>query len=332
MYNNLVARILPSIPHNIPTERAIRMSYRDSILDQSFTRRRFTALTAATLGSSAFLRATQPAAAQSMDPFTFIRTMPETETLGQLAGQPADEVGPTETDGAVWDALIQVPIKRGQWLSYTCEFDTAWSIMKAYGIDASLEEQIDAVGIDNRVVPYWEETPDEIIIYGGDIGQSFSGFLDENMMSKATGNAIRKAFEAQGLVATPAQDRASIETAILAGHPVFFKSTVDFLPWRPARWISPEGYEYPVVFSNDHALTVIGFNQDDVIIRDPLGPSSTNEIRPYQYRVTWDRFLEVLGAQGNDGLAVSPPDETAAAIVSILSDGTGGADTGGDEG
>lgn len=332
MYNNVVARKFPIISLNIPTERATFMSYRDSILNQSFTRRRFTALTAATLGSSAFLRATQPAAAQSMDPFTFIRTMPETETLGQLAGQPAAEVGPVEADGAIWDALIQVPIKRGQWFQYTCEFDSAWSIMKAYGIEAPLDDQVDAVGIDNRVVPYWDESSEEVVIYGGDIGQHFSGYLDSNLMSKSSGNAMRKAFEAFDLAVSPAQDRASIETAILAGHPVFFKSTVDFLPWRQARWISPEGYEYPVVFSNDHALTVIGFNQDDVIIRDPLGPSSTNEIRPYQYRVTWDRFLDVLGAQGNDGLAVSPLNETASAIVSILSDGTGGADMVGDEG
>jgi hypothetical protein len=308
------------------------MSYRDSLLNQSFTRRKFTALTAATLGSSAFLRATQPTAAQSMDPFTFIRTMPETETLGQLAGQSADEVGPIEADGAVWDALIQVPVKRGQWMQYTCEFDAAWSIMKAYGIEASLDDQVDAVGIDNRVVPYWDESSEEVIIYGGDIGQHFSGYLDSNLMSKSTSNAMRKAFEAFALVATPAQDRATIETAILAGHPVFLKATVDFLPWRQARWISPEGYEYPVVFSNDHALTVIGFNQDDVVIRDPLGPSTTNEIRPYQYRVTWDRFIEVLGAQDDDGLAVSSPHETASAIASILSDGTGGANTFGDEG
>ncbi len=304
------------------------MSHRESRRNQTITRRRFAALTAAAVGGGAFLQAGhRETAAQSMDPFTYIRTMPETETLGQVAGQHVDEVGPVEADGAYWDALIQVPIKRGQWFHYTCEFDSAWSIMQAYGIDAPLEEQVDIVGIDNRVVPYWEETPGEIIVYGGDIGQHFSGYLDSNLMSRSTGNAIRKAFETKGLVATPAQDRPAIETAIRSGHPVFFKSTVDFLPWRPARWVSPEGFEYPVVFSNDHALTVIGFNQSDVIIRDPLGPSTTNSRRPYQYRVTWERFLEVLGAQGNDGWAVASPEPVSTA--STLSDGTGGAETSG---
>lgn len=305
------------------------MSYRDSILNQTITRRRFAGLTAAALGGGALMQSGGAgAAAQSTDPFTYIRTMPETETVGQVAGQHVDEVGPVEADGATWDALIQVPIKRGQWFHYTCEFDSAWSIMKAYGIEAPLEEQVDIVGIDNRVVPYWDDSSEEVIVYGGDIGEHFSGFLDSNLMSRSTGNAMRKSFEAQGLVATPAPDRPSIETSVRSGHPVFFKSTVDFLPWRPARWISPEGYEYPVVFSNDHALTVIGFNEEDVIIRDPLGPTSTNELRPYQYRVTWERFLEVLGAQGNDAWAISPPgaETTTSTIVEILSDGTDGAE------
>ena len=305
------------------------MSYREKILDQTVTRRRFAGLTAAAISGGSLLHAVQSTtAAQSIDPFTYIRTMPETETLGQVAGQPVEEVGPVEADGALWDALIQVPVKRGQWFHYTCEFDSAWSIMQAYGIDAPLDTQVDIVGIDNRVVPYWEETADGMVVYGGDIGQHFSGFLDENLMSRSTGNAMRKSFEAHGLVATLVQDRTAIENAVRSGHPVFFKSTVDFLPWVPARWFSPEGHEYPVVFSNDHALTVIGFNEEDVIIRDPLGPTSTNQRRPYQYRVAWDRFMVVLGAQGHDAWAISLPDagDATETIVEILSDGTDGAD------
>lgn len=296
---------------------------RVSILNRSLTRRHFAGVTAAALAATVLPSNRSVTTAQPIDPFTYIRTMPESEMLGQMAGQHADELGPIEADGATWDALIQVPIKRGQWFHYTCEFDTAWSIMKAYGIEAPLDDQVDVVGIDNRVVPYWDESSHEVIVYGGDIGQHFSGYLDSNLMSRSTGNAMRKAFEAYGLVAVPAQDRSAIEDAVRSGFPVFFKSTVDFLPWRPARWISPEGYEYPIVFSNDHALTVIGFNQQDVIIRDPLGPSTTNAQRPYQYRVTWERFLEVLGAQGNDALAISPPEGTES-IGTILSDGTGG--------
>ena len=55
---------------------------------------------------------------------------------------------------------------------------------------------------------------------------------------------------------------------------------------------------------------------NDVIIRDPLGPTTTNEIRPWQYTVSWDRYLAVIAAQGNDAVGVGPaPDK---------SDGTGG--------
>lgn len=286
------------------------------------SRRRFAGLSAAAIGA-----ATLPAiggadtAAQSADPFAYIVTMTETETLGQVAGQPVEEVGPVEADGIVWTSMIQVPIKRGQWFHYTCEFDSAWSIMKAYGIDATLDAQVDAVGIDNRVVPYWEETPNGIFVYGGDIGQHFSGELDSNLMSRARGSAISKGFEAHGFAAEPVSDRAGIEASLNAGAPVWYKGTVDCLDWQPATWISPEGYEYPVVFSNDHALTVMAYNETEVVVRDPLGPTSTNTQRPYQWRVSWDRFLQVFAAQGNDGLSVTPVDTT----VVPTGDGTGGA-------
>lgn len=286
------------------------------------SRRRFAGLSAGALGGAALIGArSSGAAAQATDPFTYIRTMPETETLGQIAGQPVDEVGPVEADGTVWDAMIQVPIKRGQWYHFTCEFDSAWSIMQAYGVDAPLDAQVDAVGIDNRVVPYWDESAYEVIVYGGNIGEHFSGYLDTNLMSRSTCNAMRKSFLAHGLTAEPVKDRESIESSLDAGFPVFFKATVDFLDWRPAKWISPEGYEYKVVFSNDHALTVMAYNDQDVVIRDPLGPTSTNGERPYQYRVSWERFLEVFASQDNDGLAVGPGEST----IIYPGDGTGGA-------
>ncbi|MGN6031228.1 MAG: hypothetical protein ACTHQE_06145, partial [Thermomicrobiales bacterium] len=127
-----------------------------------------------------------------------------------------------------------------------------------------------------------------------------------NFLARARGNAMKKVFEGSGLTAKAVNDRTGIEGALAAGHPVFFKSTVDFLDWVPATWITPTNQQYPVVLGNDHALIVMGYNEQDVIIRDPLGPTSTNGTRPYQYRVTWDRFLQVFAAQGNDGIAVGP--------------------------
>jgi hypothetical protein len=50
----------------------------------------------------------------------------------------------------------------------------------------------------------------------------------------------------------------------------------------------------------------MGFNADEVIVRDPLGPTSTNLERPWQWRVSWTRFLEVIAAQGNDAIAIAP--------------------------
>lgn len=293
------------------------------------SRRRLVGLSAVALGATAIPSlGARPAAAQSMDPFTYIVQTTETETLGQRAGQPVEEVGPVEVDGIQYTAFVQVPIKRGQDLHYTCEFDTAWSIMMAYGIDAPLQAQLDAVGFDNPFEPYWEDLGDLVMIYGGDIGEFFCGDLDNNLVAKAKGSAMAKAFEAHGLVATPVRDRPAIEQSINMGYPVFFKSTVDFLEWRPALWNTPAGKQYQVVFSNDHALAVIGYNDTDVMIRDPLGPTSTNERRPYQYRVSWERFLQVFAAQENDGLAVSPPGAT----TPPLGDGTAGAEVPGDIG
>ena len=257
-------------------------------------------------------------AAQRMDPYTFISAMEATTTLGQSVGQPAPAGQQlTTSDGQSWDAYIQLPIKEGQDFHYTCEFDSAWIILNAYSTPLTLEEQLAVVGHDLSIEPWWEETPSKIWVYGGDIAEMYSGDYTSNILARARTSAVRKAFESVGLSVTETPDRASTEAALLAGHPVFFKSTVDFLDWNPATWVCPDGDEFPVVLTNDHALIVMGFNDSEVVIRDPLGPTTTNETRPWQYRVSWERYLQVIAAQGNDAIAVSPADATT-------SDGTEG--------
>ena len=259
---------------------------------------------------------TSPVSAQRMDPYTFIRRMRATTQIGQLPGQAAADVAPVNADGATWSAYIRQPIKEGQDFHFTCEFDSAWIILRSYGYDLDLEEQLAIVGHDLSIEPYYEETDRGTIVWGGDIEEMYSGHYDENVLARATGNAVRKVFEAVDLTVEVTPERPSIEAALLRGEPVFFKSTVDFLDWDAATWIAPDGDEFPVVLTNDHALVVMGFNDTDVIIRDPLGPTTTNATRPWQYRVSWERFLQVIAAQGNDALAVGP--------------GTGGGASGGD--
>jgi uncharacterized protein YvpB len=259
------------------------------------------------------------AVAQSRDPFAYITTMDATVDIGQAVGQPASDIDPVVAGDATWDAYLQLPIKEGQDFHYTCEFDSAWIVLKAYGYDMTLEEQLEHVGQDFSIEPYWEETPSAITVYGGDIAEQFSGDYVDNILARARTTAIRKVFQAVDLTVVDTPDRTSTEQALLAGMPVFFKSTVDFLDWRAATWICPDGDEYPVVLTNDHALIVMGFNDQNVIIRDPLGPTTTNEIRPWQYTVSWERYLQVIAAQGNDAVAVGPPDAALPA-----GDGTGG--------
>ena len=84
------------------------------------------------------------------------------------------------------------------------------------------------------------------------------------------------------------------------------KSTVDFLPWQPVTWITPDGQTLPGVLGNDHAVVAMGYNDEVVVIRDLLGPTDTNWNRSYEYQVPWETFLAVWEAQGFDALAVAP--------------------------
>lgn len=242
--------------------------------------------------------------AQSLNPWDYMIAMEAKPHHGSPVGEVIQD--PVADGGLYWDAYLQLPIKEGQDFHFTCEFDSAWIILMAYGMDVGLDEQISIVGIDDSMVPYYVETANGFEVYGGDVNNYFCGDLDTNILSRSRCNAMRKLFEAKGLGVTVTPDQESIKAALLRGEPVYFKSTVDMMPWRPATWYANTGEEWPVVLSNDHALIVMGFNAEEVIIRDPLGPTSTNWERPWQWKTSWTRFLEVLAAQGNDAIAVGP--------------------------
>jgi hypothetical protein len=220
---------------------------------------------------------------------------------------PTPTRGPVEVNGRMYDAYIPAASKEAQFFQYSCEFDAAWVILETYGIDAPFEAMAAVIGVDDRVEPYIEETADGFLIHGGNIADAFSGDYTANFLARSTGNAFRTVFAHYGLEATPVRDRAGVEAALRAGALVWMKTTVDFKPWRPATWVTPEGETFRTVLGNDHAVVVIGFNQDVVVIRDVLGPTSSNWERPYEYEVDWETFLSRWGAQDYDGLAVMPP-------------------------
>jgi hypothetical protein len=210
-------------------------------------------------------------------------------------------------NGRHYDAYIAAATKPQQEFKYSCEFDAAWVIFKTFGRDVGVNDMVDLLGTDTRIEPYYEETADGFVIHGGDIGTRYSGDYAKNFLARSTGAAMRQVFEHYGLSATPVHDRAGVEAALRAGGLVWMKTTVDFKPWRPAIWRTPEGQTYQTVLGNDHAVVVIGFNDTHVVIRDVLGPTSSNWHRPYEYEVAWPRFLEVWQAQSFDGLAVGAP-------------------------
>ena len=228
-------------------------------------------------------------------------------TATQIVEATAPQTEPKVVNGRTYDAYNEAAIKKGQWYQYTCEFDAAWIVLKTYGFDVSLQEMVDAVGLDESIEPYYKETKDGIVVYGGDIRNTYSGNYRKNFLARSTGQAMRKAFEAYGLEVTAVQDRPSLEAALLRGELVWIKTTVDFKPWVPVTWVMPDGSTAQGVLGNDHALVVMGFNKDVVVIRDPLGPTSTGRDRPYGYEVPWKKFMAAWGAQEYDGLAVAPP-------------------------
>lgn len=224
-----------------------------------------------------------------------------------VAHEPAIPPPPmVEVNGRLYDVYTPAALKSSQQYQYSCEFDAAWVIVQTFGINVSVDELISSIPIDRSIEPYILETPEGAIIYGGDIINSYSGDYTANFLARSTGHAIRRVFEQFGLNVWPVQDRPGVEAALRSGALVWMKTTVDFKPWRPATWIMPDGNTHQTVLGNDHAVVVIGFNDTGVVIRDVLGPTSSNWERPYEYEVDWDTFLASWGAQSFDGLAVAP--------------------------
>ena len=207
-------------------------------------------------------------------------------------------------DGRSYDAYLPAATKAGQWHPYTCEFDAAWAVLKSFGRDVPLADQLAVVGHDTTVEPSHVETPEGVVIHGGEIGEAYSGDYVANFLGRSTGKPFARLFAHHGLGVVPVSDRTSIEAALRQGALVWAKVTVDFKDWVPATWVTPSGLTYPTVLGNDHAVVIMGFNASGVVIRDVLGPTSTNWERPYEYDVPWARFLEVLAAQDGDALAV----------------------------
>ena len=255
-------------------------------------------------------------------------------TLAKLASGPAGSALAAPATQAIaidpsrYTAYIDAVPKFGQFYSYTCEFDAAWMVLATFGHEtAAFEDLVAIVGHDRSIEPWYEETATGFVIYGGDITTAFSGDYTSNMLARASGTAIAPLFEAFDLVATPINTREALTAALDAGNLVWTKATVDFKPWADAIWITPDGVEVPTVLGNDHAVVINGYNQDVVVISDPLGPTSSNWERAYEYEVPWATFLPVWGAQREDGLAVGPAGTAAATIDTTLSavEITGGA-------
>ncbi len=211
-------------------------------------------------------------------------------------------------DPSEYIAYVPTASKAGPFYAYSCEFDASWAILKTFGIDATMQEQLQLLPIDYRIEPYYVWTDSGAVIYGGDITTSFSGDYTSNFLCRTTSPVMRQVFQHYGLYTKVIKSQQRIKNHLNRGRLIWIKITVDFKDWTPATWLTPEGVQLPVVLSNDHAMVVIGYNDEVVVIRDCLGPTDTNWERQYEFEVPWDRFMACWGAQGNEGLSVGLPD------------------------
>jgi hypothetical protein len=222
---------------------------------------------------------------------------------------PAPAPEPVVVNGRTYDAYVPAASKIGQWFWYTCEFDAAWAIFATYGYDIGFDEQIGIVGLNQDPEPWYDASGPQVLIYGGDIGETFCGDYQHNLLAKLRSTAMKKVFDAYDFQADLVRDQTDIERCLLQGGLVFMKVTVDFKPYTPATWIATNGKQYPTAFTNDHAVVPMGFNAEAVVIRDVLGPTDTNWDRQYEYEVPWELFWTSAQAHGIDGLTVLPPAE-----------------------
>ncbi len=211
-------------------------------------------------------------------------------------------------DPSEYTAYVPCASKTGPFFYYTCEFDSAWAILKTFGIDAPFADQLALMPFDNRLEPYYQETESGVVIYGGDITSAYSGDYTSNFLCRTTAPVMRTIFDHYGLYSKVIKTQQRIKNHLDRGRLIFIKIPVDFKSWVPATWITPEGEQLQVVLGNDHAMIVMGYNDDVVVIRDVLGPTETNWNRPYELEVPWDLFMSCWGSQGFDGLAVGMPE------------------------
>lgn len=248
-----------------------------------------------------------PASPTSLPAATEFPTEPPTPTVELPTPTPGPPT-PVVIGDRSYTVLLPAAVKPGQRFQYSCEFDAAWVILQSYGIPVSEDELIAAMPIDDRIEPYIVEDPAEgFLIYGGDILNAFSGDYTANFLARSTGSAFARLFAAYGLESRPVRSQDDLKAALLRGELVWMKTTVDFKPWRPATWITPEGARIKTVLGNDHAVVVMGFNDEVVVIRDVLGPTSTGRDRPLEYEVRWEAFMAAWGAQDYDAIAVARP-------------------------
>ena len=210
-------------------------------------------------------------------------------------------------DPAEYTAYIPCASKTGPFFIYTCEFDSAWAILKTFGVDVGLAEQLALIPFDNRLEPYYVWDDDGVVIYGGDITSAYSGDYTSNFLCRTTAPVMARVFEHYGLQTSVTNTEKQIKRHLDHGRLIFIKITVDFKEWQPATWITPEGERIQVVLGNDHAMVIMGYNDEVVVLRDVLGPTETNWERTYEVEVPWDHFLACWASQRNDGLAIGRP-------------------------
>ncbi|WP_426447326.1 C39 family peptidase [Paenibacillus sp. S-38] len=191
--------------------------------------------------------------------------------------------------GAMLDAPI---IRQLPELRSGCELTSLTMLLQYYGVQKTKMELLPEMKHDTTPITY---NADGTVGYWGNPNTGFVG--DITGKSKGFGIYHTALFELAHKYIPTAVDLTrepfhAIEQQLLSGVPVVVWTTIDFkVPQKWSVWDTPIG---PIKTTfMEHAVLLVGFDEQHVYINDPLSGLSKKAIDKKQFLATW----EAMGRQ-----------------------------------
>lgn len=213
---------------------------------------------------------------------------PEVEAHAEKAPEPSSVPPSPPPKVKKASAFLKAPvIRQYPELPSGCEVTSLAMLLQFKGIDKGKMELVPELKRDTTELKYG---PDGSIVYWGNPNIGFVG----EITGKAKGFGIYhtaliellKSYipEAVDLTNRPF---AEVEMQISDGFPVVVWTTFDFaVPTKWVEWDSPIG-PFRATFA-EHAVLLVGYDEHNVYVNDPLSGKSGMAINKDQFLQTWD--------------------------------------------